>query len=241
MKRLFDNITYIIGFILVGLIIYELVNMLLNLNTGRVLSYVPDIICYIGGLAFVLSCILGIYPVSGAKKELFDEILEFLFESEERKEEKYKIPAEIMSRLKKDKRDEEALYLLAKDIVSFCDVDSTDLSIKIQQDLVEAAGTYNSETNEINISIAHTRTLDEELAVVIHECMHYILREKRLWLESREKNEFLTDIATLYFGFDEYINRGYILVGYLKRNEIRYIKKMIREYPLYEEDETDEE
>ena len=47
---------------------------------------------------------------------------------------------------------------------------------------------------------------------------------------NRTKNEYLTDIACLFFGFDEYINKGYILVGYLKRNEIRYIKKMIREF-----------
>ena len=50
----------------------------------------------------------------------------------------------------------------------------------------------------------------------------------------------MTDIACLYFGFTEYINRGYILVGYLKRNEIRSIKKMIKDIKDIK-DEPDEE
>ena len=114
--------------------------------------------------------------------------------------------------------------------MSFCDVDCADLVVNYQSDLVEAAGIYSTETNEIKLSLSNTRTADEVIAVLIHECMHYILRQKRLWLENTMKNEYLTDIACLFYGFDEYINKGYVLVGYLKRNEIRYIKELIREF-----------
>ena len=223
------NITYLIGIALIGLIIFEFVRMVLNWNTTNIIYYIPETLCYIGGIVFVFGSIFGFMPVSTDKKELFYEIVSFLFKYEYTKE-NYKVPDELHKRIKADKRDEEALNLLAKDIVSFCDVDSTDLIVSYQTDLVEAAGTYNSGENEICISLSNTRTSDEVIAVLIHECMHYILRQKRLWLENRTKNEYLTDIACLFFGFDEYINKDYILVGYLKRNEIRYIKKMIREF-----------
>ena len=227
MKKI--NITYLIGIALIGLIIFEFVRMILNWNSMNIIDYIPETLCYIGGIVFVFGSIFGFMPVSVDKKELFYEIVSFLFKYEYKKE-NYKVPDELHKRIKADKRDEEALNLLAKDIVSFCDVDCTNLLISYQNDLVEAAGIYDTETNEIVLSISNTRTADEVIAVLIHECMHYILRQKRLWLENRTKNEYLTDIACLFFGFDEYINKGYILVGYLKRNEIRFIKKMIREF-----------
>ena len=223
------NITYLIGIALIGLIIFEFVRMVLNWNSTGLIYYIPETICYIGGIIFVLGNIFGVTPVSSDKKELFYEIVTFLFKYEYKKE-NYKIPDEIHKRIKADKRDEEALNLLAKDIVSFCNEDSTDLEVSYRDDLVKAAGIYITEANEIHLSSLNTRTVDEVVAVLIHECMHYILRKKRLWLESRMKNEYLTDIACLFFGFDEYINKGYILVGYLKRNEIRFIKKIIREF-----------
>ena len=223
------NITYLIGIALIGLIIFEFVRMVLNWNTTNIIYYIPETLCYIGGIVFVLGRIFGFMPVGGDKRELFYEIVSFLFKYEYKKE-NYKVPEELHKRIKADKRDEEALNLLAKDIVSFCDVDCTDLIVTNQSDLVEAAGIYSSESNEIRISLSNTRTADEVIAVLIHECMHYILRQKRLWLENTMKNEYLTDIACLFYGFDEYINKGYVLVGYLKRNEIRYIKELIREF-----------
>ena len=223
------NITYLIGIALIGLIIFEFVRMILHWNSMNIIDYIPETLCYIGGIVFVLGRIFGFMPVGGDKRELFYEIVSFLFKYEYKKE-NYRVPEELYKRIKADKRDEEALNLLAKDIVSFCDVDCTDLIVTNQSDLVEAAGIYSSESNEIRISLSNTRTADEVIAVLIHECMHYILRQKRLWLENTMKNEYLTDIACLFYGFDEYINKGYVLVGYLKRNEIRYIKELIREF-----------
>ena len=57
--------------------------------------------------------------------------------------------------------------------------------------------------------------LDEVIAVLIHECMHYYLRATALGFEDRMKKEILTDTATIYFGFFECINRGYIHAGYI--------------------------
>lgn len=90
---------------------------------------------------------------------------------------------------------------------------------------MQAAGTYYKGT--INISDINTRTTSEVIAVLIHECMHHILFSKNIRINNTFENELLTDIACLYYGFGDYINSGYIRVGYLKRNDIRYIKKLL--------------
>ena len=227
MNKFKDNVSYIIGFLLLIIAVIDLAKMIMCIDSGGIIRYLYDILFIIGAIVFILSNILGIMPVNGSKKALFDEILGYLSSHAPGSEEMYKVPPELYGRLEKNKRDEEVLSLLAKDICAFCNIDSSDLTIHIRDDLAEAAGTFNAYYSEIHISLINTRIAGEVLAVLIHECMHYILREKKLRLESREKNEYLTDIACLYFGFGDYINRGYILVGYLKRNEIRYLKKLI--------------
>ena len=227
MKKLKDNISYIVGAVLLIIAVYYLVRMIKGMENGSGVGYLYDILYFIGAIFFILSNILGLMPISGSKKALFDKILGYLSEHGEASKESYHVPDQLFKQLQKNRHDEEVLNLLAQDICAFCDVDPAGLNICIQDDLAEAAGTFNAYNREIRISLISTRTAGEVLAVLIHECMHFILREKKLWLESRMENEYLTDIACLYFGFEEYINRGYILVGYLKRNEIRYIRKRL--------------
>lgn len=231
MKKIKDNISYIIGIALLLVVVIDFGKLLFTMDLASfdLVRYLPDILCFIGAIIFIMSNILGIAPVNPAKSDLFESILIYLYEREDLVETPYKAPDELMARLKKNMRDEEVLNELAKDIVTFCKVDPSKMNIRVQNDLIEAAGTYNTEDNEINISFANTRTPSEVLAVLIHECMHYILFEKNLVMDNREENEYMTDIACLYFGFTEYINRGYILVGYLKRNEIRTVKRMIKD------------
>ena len=233
MKRIRINISYIIGVILLGLIIFEAYRMVRNIDSvGEFIYYIPETICYIGGVIFVLGNILGILPVGNYRKELFEDLCGYLKENGEKPLASYSINEEYMEKLRKDIRDEEVLNLIAKDVVSYCGVNIGNLNICNQSNLIEAAGTYNSDTDEIHISVANTRTIDEVLAVLIHECMHYILKEKELWLEDERENEFLTDLSCLFYGFTNQINKGYIMVGYLKRNEIRYIRKLLRRFDV---------
>ena len=228
MRKLRDNISYIIGAVFLLFTVIDFAKLLLSVDGVDLLRYLPDILCFIGAIIFLLSNVLGIMPVIGEKKELIDGLVDYLHENDERSAEPFKVSEEIMDKLVKNKRDLEALSLLAKDIVSYCDVDVTNLTIKNQEDLVGAAGTFTISSNEINISLTNTRTENEVIAVLIHECMHYILKEKDLWLEDIRENEFLTDIACLYYGFGEYLNRGYIMVGYLKRHEIGYARRKLK-------------
>lgn len=231
MKRIRINISYIIGVILLGLIAFEVFRMVRTINSvGDFIYYIPETICYIGGVIFVLGNILGILPVGSYRRELFEGLCGYLKENGEKPLAAYRINEEYVEKLRKNIRDEEVLNQIAKDVVTYCGVNVGNLAVFNQSNLIEAAGIYNSETDEIFLSVANIRTIDEVLAVLIHECMHYILKEKELWLEDERDNEFLTDLACLFYGFTDQINKGYIMVGYLKRNEIRYIRKLLRRF-----------
>jgi hypothetical protein len=201
----------------------------MDFTSFDIIRYLPDILCFIGAIIFILSHILGIAPVNPEKTELFENILVYLYQHEEVCEKPYKAPDELMSRLKKNMRDEEVLNELAKDIATFCNVDPSKMNIKVQNDLIEAAGTYNTEDNEINISFANTRTPSEVLAVLIHECMHYFLGRSGIRYSVTEDNEILTDTATIYMGFYEYMYHGSIMVGYLRESEFRYVKHVLED------------
>ncbi len=229
MKNNKNLILYLFGFSSLLLFVVGFTRLILNINnSGEFLSMFPSILCYIGALIFILSRVLGLFPVNFNKKILFDEIIDSLFYKTNKKD-SYIIPDDLYERLKKNIRDEEVLNLIARDIVSYCGVDGKDLKVKVKNELVHAAGTFNRYTNEINISLINTRYIDEVLAVLIHECMHFVLRQKGIFYTDNLKNEYLTDIACIYFGFVEYINVAYIMIGYLKRNEIKYVKKKISE------------
>lgn len=229
MKRIRINISYIIGVILLGLILFEAYRMVRNIDSVKeFIYYIPETLCYIGGLIFVFGNIFGILPVGNYRKELFEGLIGYLKENGEKPLAEFIIKEEYLERLKKNLRDEEVLNQIARDVVLNCHVFPGRLNVQYQNSLVESAGTFNPQIDEINISVSNTLTIDEVLAVLIHECMHYILKEKELWLEDERENEFLTDLACLFYGFTDQINKGYIMVGYLKRNEIRYIKKLIK-------------
>ena len=78
MNKLKDNISYIIGFLLLIIAVVDLAKMITNLDGGGIIRYLYDILFIIGAIVFILSNILGIMPVSSSKKALFDEILGYL-------------------------------------------------------------------------------------------------------------------------------------------------------------------
>ena len=73
MKRIRINISYIIGVLLLCLIAFEVFRMIRTIDSvGDFIYYIPETICYIGGVIFVLGNILGILPVGSYRKELFE-------------------------------------------------------------------------------------------------------------------------------------------------------------------------
>ena len=46
-------------------------------------------------------------------------------------------------------------------------------------------------------------------------------------LKDTYKNEILTDTATVYMGFYKYMYDGYIMVGYLRESELKYVNEKL--------------
>ena len=93
----------------------------------------------------------------------------------------------------------------------------------------KAAGLYKQSMygSCIEIKIEGRMMPNNVLAVLIHECMHYYLRTTGLGFQDTLKNEILTDTATIYFGFYEFIYSGYLNVGYIRYSEIKYIERVL--------------
>ena len=157
-----------------------------------------------------------------------DDLLAFLHDQLGSKGTVYQLPEALGEQLKENSDRPEVLTELARNILAHCHADASELQVKIEPEDLNSAGTFYK--NEITLNQMLQMRKSEILAVLIHECMHYyLIIVKEIELEDTMQNEYLTDIATLYMGFGEYVNRGYLKVGYLKRNEIRYVRKRLME------------
>ncbi len=193
------------------------------------LYYIYDkltyLICVIGMIAFIMTRIIGIAPIPKQKKELFHKLIMFLHSRIKRVGKPYIIPSELKEEMKRNLDNEIILTKVAKDIIAHCKLNASFLHVKVENIAPNTAGQYSNNTIIINHleNTSYTKTM----AVLIHECMHYYLGCRGIYLQDTTSNEYLTDITTLYMGFGDYINRGYVMAGYIKRHEIRYIKSII--------------
>lgn len=74
---------------------------------------------------------------------------------------------------------------------------------------------------------------DVVVAVILHECAHALLYSRMISLPDKKENERLTDIAAIYMGGGEYLQRGYFMyksfhVGYLQELECDLICEEIK-------------
>ena len=103
---------------------------------------------------------------------------------------------------------------------------------------------------EIGILIEPKYGVNEVIAIACHECAHHFLNKRKIRLEYTAENEKLTDIATAYLGFGEYMVRGYKTresyidhgkakrtskLGYLSDDEVRYLNTKVLGLQFVEE------
>ena len=124
--------------------------------------------------------------------------------------------------------EEPVLTEMAGDILRHLGLPTNSPPVYVVDDIDgNVAGMYYGSAIEIKIQ-RYTRP-NEVFAVLIHEVMHYYLRTTGLGFSDVHKNEILTDTATIYFGFYDYIYSGYIHVGYIKESEIKYINNVLNQ------------
>ncbi len=138
----------------------------------------------------------------------------------------------IYERFRENCTDPALLTELACGILRYCGMEPQNLSVvtKTDKELQDAAGTYSSDGINSLISIRITPSSRHNIlhSVLIHECMHYFLFRSGIRREDRYENEILTDVATVYMGFYRYMFDGYIMVGYLRDSELKYVHEKLK-------------
>ncbi len=123
------------------------------------------------------------------------------------------------------------LTAMAYDILNHCRKESWNIRVSSVDNLGKhTAGQYrkSGESGDIRIRVGDDASRNIIFSVLIHECMHHFLIMSGIGFKDSHKNEVLTDTATLYLGFSEYMKRGQIGVGYLSYRELLYAEKLIR-------------
>ncbi len=161
-------------------------------------------------------------------REEIDESIAYLKSKRPIRRREYQPDERLWEKYQNHFWEEPVLTELAGDILRHLGLPNNAPPVYVVDDMEgNAAGKYYG--NAIAIKIQKYTRPNEIFAVLIHECMHYYLRLTGLGFPDVHKNEILTDTATIYFGFYDYIYSGYIHVGYIKESEIKYINNVLNQ------------
>lgn len=186
----------------------------------------------------VPSSALGYVP-----KELLDRCIALLRKQEKEDYGIYTVPEDIMAELKADMSDEAALKRLLCSICAHMGINGDFIKLVLwDKPTGDRAGQIATDLafTTISLEMQPYYTLDSVIAVLAHEATHLHLYYKGIAMKDTWENEVLTDTAAVYCGFGEYIYRGYAVtqgqmalsyrkVGYIKQEDVNYIKKVLEE------------
>ena len=159
-----------------------------------------------------------------------DECIDVLNKKLKHPRSKYEVDEILISRLSEDLYDEKTLLAIAYDIVRHCGIKPLSIKIVIEDTDAAIAGTYCNYFGQSVITIVRRKYRSEYdiVATLVHECMHLYLNTIGLRYEDRNMNEYLTDVATVYMGFYDIIERGYFRQGYLTTNDLKRVQKRLK-------------
>ena len=189
-------------------------------------------ILVIGVVYLAISKLESFHPSRRHIREEIDECLEYLTSKRPVDRIKFVPDEQIYARFCDHYTETPALSAMARDILKHLGLPNNSIPVYIVDDLDEnTAGSYSygSYGTCIEIKLKEDSYPPEVLAILIHECMHYYLRLTRVGYSDKHKNEILTDTATIYFGFYEFMYKGYFRAGYINRSEMYYIEKVLRD------------
>ncbi|MBP3603284.1 MAG: hypothetical protein J6J79_03940 [Lachnospiraceae bacterium] len=180
--------------------------------------------------------------LSKVDRNQITEALALLKKREKTPGEPYKAPEHLMRELTNDLHNEETLRSLLCDIAAHVGIDGQYIRLQFQDDYTkEYAGNIatNGAFTTINLQLHEFYTPEVITAVLAHEVMHLYLLYQGVHFSDTLKNEVLTDTAAVYYGFGEYLQRGYQVmetklgfsyhkVGYIRPEDVRFIEEQIR-------------
>lgn len=142
----------------------------------------------------------------------------------------YRIDQRFINRLSADLYDEKLLTEVAYDILGHCSFRPANLRVIVIDTNANIAGSYSNYYGQSTISIVRRkyRSPYDVVATLTHECMHFYLNAIGLRYEDRNMNEYLTDVATVYMGFYDIVEKGYFKQGYLTTNNLKRVQKRLK-------------
>ncbi len=205
------------------------------------------ILPYIGLVYFIIRrFILHKSPVPSSafgkvSKELLQKCVTVLKKKERFTYETYTVPEDILSALSVNIRDEERLKELLCSICEHLGINGDFIKLVVIDELAtDWAGQISTDLafTTIRLDLRARYTLDTVIAVLAHEATHLHLYYEGIHFKDTWENEVLTDTATVYCGFGEYVYRGYAVqqgdfalsynkVGYISQEDVRYIEELM--------------
>lgn len=164
------------------------------------------------------------------------------------------IPDNIRRKLVYSKYSERSLKELFKLITAHMGITEQGVELEVKNISSKRYSTYAGLYDEgsentgkkICIVIKPDFSYETVVSILIHESTHYFLLTNGINLEEIDLNEYLTDVATIYFGFGKYMLQGYkenkklvyvneterttsyYKVGYLEYSDVKYIMKKLK-------------
>ena len=174
-------------------------------------------------------------------KEKLTDSLQLLKKNRQKPGKLYVMPTELEERLLLNLHDPELLKQLLCSIAEHMGIDGSYIRLQFQDDAtLDYAGniTTNGAFTTINLQIHAYYNLDVITAILSHEVMHLYLYYNGIRFSDTLSNEVLTDTAAVYFGFGEYLYRGYKVietqlgfsyhkVGYIRPEDVRFLREEI--------------
>ena len=139
-----------------------------------------------------------------------------------KRKKEFKLDPYLRSRLEISKMDDKVIKDVLDEILKYMDMglDTRIVNLIINKRTYRSrdgvAGTYTENKRVIEVNIDEESSIDNVIAVLIHECTHHFLLTKNIRLDNIQKNEYLTDLTTVYLGFGKYMYKGYKDRGILK-------------------------
>ena len=220
--------------------VLELVYRYLNFNT------ICEVLTIFGFCYFIVRTFIlkkPPMPSSGKKvsKELLQKCVALLQKQDKGTYETYQVPQDIFLQLQNDLHNEVVLKRLLCSICDHYGMNGEHIRLVTEtRRETEYAGNIatNGAFTTIKLELKPGYTLDAVIAILAHEAAHLNLYYKGIRMRDDWENEILTDTATVYCGFGEYMYKGYSVmrgefaftyqkVGYITQDDIKYIMDLL--------------
>lgn len=216
---------------------------------GITLNHIFEFLAYVGLIYYLVKRFILKEPpipsraLSKVDREKIISSIQLLYKNKKSPGPVYIMPEELEQKLRENLRNGELIRQLLCSIAGHMGIDGNYIKLNFQDDAtLNFAGNIhtNGAWTTINLQLHDYYNLDVITAVLAHEVMHLYLYYNGIQFSDTLSNEVLTDTAAVYFGFGDYLYKGYKIieidlgisyhkVGYIRPEDVQFIMDYIRQ------------